>query len=82
MIEIFFSAAGQLSGRLHFFEDQKPILWDSSTCYHCNFGKFVGQFSERIKYFVRQNEILLVLTNRPSLFAKTEIPSFAIGFWK
>ena len=29
--------------------------------------------SDRIKYFVRQNEILLVLTDRPALFAKTDI---------
>ena len=32
---------------------------------------FVGQLSDRIKYFVIQNEILLVLTNRPALFVKT-----------
>ena len=28
--------------------------------------------SDRIKYFVSQNEILLVLTDRPALFMKTE----------
>ena len=32
---------------------------------------FAGHLSDRIKYFVSQNEILLVLTNRPTLFVKT-----------
>ena len=32
---------------------------------------FVGLLSDRIKYFVSQNEISLVLTNRPALFVKT-----------
>ena len=31
---------------------------------------FVGQLSDRIRYFVSQNEILLVLTDRPALFVK------------
>ena len=29
--------------------------------------------SDRIKYFVSQNEILLVLTDRPALFVKTDV---------
>ena len=32
---------------------------------------FAGHLSDRIKYFVSQNEILLVLTYRPALFMKT-----------
>ena len=32
---------------------------------------FAGHLSDRIKYFVSQNEILLVLTDRPALFMKT-----------
>ena len=32
---------------------------------------FVVQLSDRIKYFVRQNEILLVLSDRPAHFMKT-----------
>ena len=31
---------------------------------------FVGHLSDRIKYFVSQNEILLVLTDRPALLVK------------
>ena len=32
-----------------------------------------GHLSNRIKYFVGQNEILLVLTDRQALFTKPEI---------
>ena len=32
---------------------------------------FARHLSDRIKYFVSQNEFLLVLTDRPALFAKT-----------
>ena len=32
---------------------------------------FVRHLSDKIKYFVSQNEILLVLTDRPALFVKT-----------
>ena len=32
---------------------------------------FARHLSDRIKYFVSQNEILLVLTDRPALFVKT-----------
>ena len=34
---------------------------------------FARHLSDKIKYFVSQNEILLVLTDRPALFVKTEI---------
>ena len=66
-----FSFALQLSGRLHFFfARQKTILVDLYVIIVI-MVIFVGQLSDRIKYFVIQNEILLVLTNRPALFVKT-----------
>ena len=34
---------------------------------------FVGHLSDRIKYIVSQNEILLVLTDSLALFVKTEM---------
>ena len=34
---------------------------------------FAGHLSDRIKYFVNQNEILLVLSDRPALFVKTAL---------
>ena len=34
---------------------------------------FAGHLSDRIKYFVSQNKMLLVLTDRPALFVKTDI---------
>ena len=34
---------------------------------------FAGHLSDRIKYFVSQNEILQVLTDRPPLFEKTGV---------
>ena len=34
---------------------------------------FAGHLSDRIKYFVSQNKILLVLTDRPALFVRTAV---------
>ena len=34
---------------------------------------FAGHLSDRIKYFVSQNEILPALTDRPALFVKTVV---------
>ena len=34
---------------------------------------FARHLSDKIKYFVSQNEILLVLTDRPALFVKTDL---------
>ena len=53
-----------------FFARQKPILVDLYVIIVI-MVIFVGHLSDRIKYFVIQNEILLVLTNRPALFVKT-----------
>ena len=42
---------------------------------------FAGHLSDRIKYFVSQNEILLVLTDRPALFVKTGLnPNLSMLF--
>ena len=53
-----------------FLDRQKPILVDLYVIILI-MVIFVGQLSDKIKYFVIQNEILLVLTNRPALFVKT-----------
>ena len=37
---------------------------------------FAGHLSDSIKYFVSQNEILLVLTDRPAIFVKTVFPNY------
>ena len=58
---------------------------------HCNSVSFAGQLSDRIKKIMKfsagQNEMLLVLCNRPALFAKTEfihllyiIPTYQTSF--
>ena len=56
---------------MQFFAGQDPILKDSSIIMIVILVTFVGQLSDRLKYFDRQNEILLVLTDRPALFVKT-----------
>ena len=43
---------------------------------------FAGHLSDRIKYFVSQNEILLVLTDRPALFVKTVQAQKMARGWK
>ena len=48
-----------------FYFSLYSMLGNNSICYHCNVGNLV------IKYFVSHNEILLVLTDRPTLFVKT-----------
>ena len=62
-----FSAAGQLSGRLQIFAGQNPMFYIIEIL-----EIFARHLSDRIKYFVSQNEILLVLTDRPALSVKTE----------
>ena len=42
----------------------------SSIRIYCNFGNFCLSFVRQNKHFVSQNEVLLVLTNTPALFAK------------
>ena len=41
---------------------------------------FAGHLSDRIKYFVSQNEILLVLTNRLQGFVKTDRQQFILSY--
>ena len=41
---------------------------------------FARHLSDRIKYFVSQSEILLVLTDRPTVFMKTELAEFIFIF--
>ena len=61
------SAAGQLSGRLQFFCRTNP--------------NSVGQFyALSLLIFVRHNEILLALSNRPALFVKTGSSGFLTRF--
>ena len=55
---------------------QRRLGLDSSICYHCLIvilKIFAGHLFDRIKYFASEKEILLVLTDRRALFAKTEL---------
>ena len=56
----------------NFLQDKTQFCRTVRTiCYHCNFLIIAGHLSDRIKYFVSWNEILLVLTDKPALFLKT-----------
>ena len=66
---IFFQIQDNCLADCHFLHDKTQFC--RTVQYIIIWVIFAGHSSNTIKYFVRQNEILLVLPDRPALFAKT-----------
>ena len=70
--EIFFQLQDSCLADCKILQDKTQFC---RTVLYVNITKnvviFVRHLSDKIKYFVSQNEILLVLTDRPALFVKT-----------
>ena len=63
----------QLSGRFKYLVGQKYILLDNAYFLHWDLEIFCRKLSDSVEFSARQNEILLVLSDRPALFAKTGV---------
>ena len=71
--EIFFQLQDSCIADCKFLLVKTQFCRTLFLCYLHNFGNFfAGHLSDRIKYFVSQNEILLVLTNRLQGFVRTD----------